>query len=115
MQVRLSLGWVRGGVVICPRHTWKFQLADGRCVGNADDRFRIQTHEVRIVGEDVQVRVTGTRTDSAAQSEVCEADVREVLRTRQPMIQRRELPEEFNPFDAGQRPGIDEHRYDGES
>ena len=41
--------------VTCLYHGWKFHLADGRWDENP--RIRVATHEVRVVGDDIQVAV----------------------------------------------------------
>jgi nitrite reductase (NADH) small subunit len=43
-----------GGVVTCPWHAWRFHARDGRWCDNP--RLAIDTFEVRVVGEDIQVR-----------------------------------------------------------
>lgn len=54
MGAPLSLGSVEGDHVICDRHLWAIRLADGVCREAA--RLRTKTFEVRIVGDQIQVR-----------------------------------------------------------
>ena len=41
--------------VTCPWHLWSFDVATGVCPGNPD--ISVVTHEVRIEGDSVQVRL----------------------------------------------------------
>ncbi len=50
----LSAGWVEDGAVFCPLHGWKFNLKTGACETNCERP--IQTHEVRIRENEVQIR-----------------------------------------------------------
>lgn len=55
MGESLGRGQVRDGAVVCDRHLWAFNLHDGSC---ADvPTLKAQTFEVRVQGEEVQVRV----------------------------------------------------------
>src|SRR3972149_5265446 len=42
------------GVVTCPWHAWRFNACNGKWVDNP--RLSIDTFEVRVVGEEIQVR-----------------------------------------------------------
>ncbi len=55
MGASLSGGHVENGVVTCPWHAWRFRLADGAWADNP--RLKIGCHAVRVVGDEVQVRV----------------------------------------------------------
>jgi nitrite reductase (NADH) small subunit len=48
-------GIVMDRTVTCTWHGWRFSLTDGRWADNP--RVRIATHPVRIVGDEIQVRV----------------------------------------------------------
>jgi nitrite reductase/ring-hydroxylating ferredoxin subunit len=51
----LGMGWIEEGEVVCPLHSWRFRLSDGRCTtmsGHPVHRFRC---EVR--GDEVWVEV----------------------------------------------------------
>lgn len=52
----LSDGMVAGCIVTCPWHGWQFNLASGALV--QDPRVGVTKHETRIVGDDIQVRLT---------------------------------------------------------
>src|ERR1700761_7148248 len=55
MGASLGAGEVCDGVVTCPWHAWRFRVSDGAWADNP--RVKIDRHEVRVVGEDIQVRV----------------------------------------------------------
>jgi len=48
--------------VLCSRHLWAFQLADGACVDVP--RLAAETFEVRVVGDQILVRVPEAEKDS---------------------------------------------------
>jgi nitrite reductase (NADH) small subunit len=52
----LSDGVIGGGVVTCPWHAWQYKLASGALV--QDPGVGVTTHETRIVGDEIQVRLT---------------------------------------------------------
>ncbi|MEN0109401.1 MAG: Rieske 2Fe-2S domain-containing protein [Planctomycetota bacterium] len=45
-----------GPSVVCPWHAWRFRLNDGRWADNP--RLGVDTFDVRVEGDDVQVRAT---------------------------------------------------------
>jgi len=51
----LSEGDVLGNEITCPWHFWTFNIERGTCVGNPD--FRVATHEVKVEGDRVLVRM----------------------------------------------------------
>ena len=51
----LAEGDLMGNEIVCPWHLWGFDVATGLCAGNPD--ISIATHEVRVDGERVMVRV----------------------------------------------------------
>lgn len=55
MGESLALGDIHGDTVLCSRHLWAFQLADGGCVDVP--RLAADTFEVRVDGEQILVRV----------------------------------------------------------
>lgn len=55
MGASLSGGWVHKGVVTCPWHAWRFRITDGCWADNP--KIKIGCHEVRVDGENVQVKV----------------------------------------------------------
>ncbi len=55
MGASLAAGHMENCVVMCPWHAWRFNVCDGTWCDNP--RIRIDHFEVRVVGEDIQVRV----------------------------------------------------------
>lgn len=55
MGASLGAGEVYDGVVACPWHAWRFRVCDGTWCDNP--KLKVSTYEVRVVGEDIQVRV----------------------------------------------------------
>ena len=55
MGASLGLGEVRDGTVVCDRHLWAYRLSDGVCL--EAPKLRAETFEVRIDGDQIQVRV----------------------------------------------------------
>ncbi len=49
----LGQGWIEGKAVVCPWHSWAFDLKSG--VAEPPDRAQVDTFEVRVEGEDVLV------------------------------------------------------------
>lgn len=62
----LATGSVHGGRVICPLHSWVFDLRTGRCP--ADSHEPVAAYPTRCVGRVVEVRVPdpGDQTGSRA-------------------------------------------------
>ena len=54
MGASLGAGCVEGGIVTCPWHAWRFRVSDGAWADNP--RIKIPTYEVRVVGDEIQVR-----------------------------------------------------------
>lgn len=42
----ISKGWVAGGVVTCPWHWWRYELATGQRL--ASDRIQLRTYPVKV-------------------------------------------------------------------
>jgi len=55
MGASLGAGELRDGVVVCPWHAWRFNVCDGTWCDNP--RLGVDTFEVRIEGDEIQVRV----------------------------------------------------------
>lgn len=55
MGASLSGGYVENGIVTCPWHAWRFRVTDGVWADNP--RIRIGCHQVRVVGDDVQIQI----------------------------------------------------------
>jgi nitrite reductase (NADH) small subunit len=51
----LAEGDLIGNEIVCPWHLWSFDLGTGVCPGNAE--VSVATHEVRIDGERILVKV----------------------------------------------------------
>ena len=49
-------GTIDNDVVTCPWHGWSYQITTGTLV--QDPRVGVSRHEVRIVGEEVSIRLT---------------------------------------------------------
>lgn len=55
MGASLSAGPFVDGVVTCPWHAWRFRACDGAWCD--DEKLRVEVFPVRVVGDEVQVRV----------------------------------------------------------
>ena len=55
MGASLATGEVRDGMVICDRHLWGYRLSDGACPDVP--KLKAQTFEIRVQGDQVQVRI----------------------------------------------------------
>ena len=51
----LDEGDLMGNEIVCPWHLWGFDVASGVCTGNPE--ISIRTHETRVEGERVMVRL----------------------------------------------------------
>jgi nitrite reductase (NADH) small subunit/3-phenylpropionate/trans-cinnamate dioxygenase ferredoxin subunit len=54
MGASLADGHLESGVVTCPWHAWRFRVSDGTWCDNP--RIKTDTFEVRVEGDDIQVR-----------------------------------------------------------
>jgi len=63
MGASLGAGEVHDGAVICPWHAWRFDVCHGTWRDNP--KLKVDHFEVRVAGEDVQVRRTPGSTTSA--------------------------------------------------
>ncbi len=52
----LSDGSIAGCIVTCPWHGWQYDLTSGTLV--QDPRVAVTRHETRIVGDEIQVRLS---------------------------------------------------------
>jgi nitrite reductase (NADH) small subunit/3-phenylpropionate/trans-cinnamate dioxygenase ferredoxin subunit len=59
MGASLGAGAVEQGAVTCPWHAWRFRVSDGTWCDNP--RLKIACFEVRVAGDDIQVRVPSNR------------------------------------------------------
>jgi len=55
---RLGLGRIAKGVVSCPLHGAKFELATGRCLTAVMGLPAVVTHQVRVIGGQVEVSLS---------------------------------------------------------
>lgn len=55
MGASLGAGQVYEGAVVCPWHGWRFRVTDGTWCDNP--RIKIAAFEVRVEGDEIQVRV----------------------------------------------------------
>lgn len=56
MGASLAGGYLESGVVSCPWHAWRFSTKDGTWCDNP--KVKIDAFEVRVEGDEVQVKVT---------------------------------------------------------
>ena len=50
----LGRGRVRNGAVVCPVHSYAFNVTNGRCF--TDDRLRVRSYEVVVEDDEIKVR-----------------------------------------------------------
>ena len=55
MGASLAAGHVQDGIVTCPWHAWRFKTCDGTWCDNP--KVKIESFEIRVEGDDIQVRV----------------------------------------------------------
>ena len=54
MGASLAGGYMADGIVTCPWHAWRFCIHNGQWCDNP--RIKIDAFEVRVVGEEIQVK-----------------------------------------------------------
>ena len=54
MGASLGAGEVENGAVACPWHAWRFRVCDGAWADNP--RVKIDCFDIRVVGDEIQVR-----------------------------------------------------------
>jgi nitrite reductase (NADH) small subunit/3-phenylpropionate/trans-cinnamate dioxygenase ferredoxin subunit len=57
MGASLASGWLEDGAVSCPWHAWRFSVTDGTWLDNPKSKVCTPCYEVRVVGQEIQVRV----------------------------------------------------------
>lgn len=57
MGASLVDGYVEGEHVYCPWHAWRFNVCDGCWADNPKAKIRQEVFEVRVAGDEIQVRV----------------------------------------------------------
>jgi len=50
-----------GGIAVCPRHKWKYDLERGKCVNH--DSLPLKKYQVKIEGNDILVSMLPIRVD----------------------------------------------------
>lgn len=60
----LAQGDLIGEEIVCPWHLWGFDVRTGLCPGNAE--FAIATHEVKLEGDSILVKLSPVREASGA-------------------------------------------------
>lgn len=55
MGASLASGYVENGGVMCPWHAWRFCVTTGVWLDNPRSTLCQKTHEVRVVGDEIQV------------------------------------------------------------
>lgn len=65
MGASLAEGDLQDGIVACPWHAWRFDVHDGTWCDNR--RIKIGSFDVRIVGDEIQVRVPDDKPDAAGE------------------------------------------------
>ena len=61
MGASLSGGYLENGIVTCPWHAWRFRVTDGVWADNP--RIKIGCHQVRVVGDDVQIQIASPNAE----------------------------------------------------
>lgn len=59
MGASLASGYVENGGVFCPWHAWKFCVNSGTWLDNPTSKLKQEVYEVRLEGDQIQVRVPG--------------------------------------------------------
>lgn len=67
MGASLGAGQVEDGVVACPWHAWRFKVCDGTWCDNP--RIKIDSFDIRIVGDEIQVCTTPQTKEEAGENE----------------------------------------------
>jgi nitrite reductase (NADH) small subunit/3-phenylpropionate/trans-cinnamate dioxygenase ferredoxin subunit len=62
MGASLADGQLEDGVVACPWHGWRYRVSDGTWCDNK--RIKTDSYEVRVVGDEIQVRVVKDAPDA---------------------------------------------------
>ena len=63
MGASLATGYVEEGAVTCPWHAWRFCVKEGTWLDNPRANLKNDTYEVRIEGNDIQVRIPVPKDD----------------------------------------------------
>ena len=71
MGVSLADGYVEDGVVSCPWHAWRFKTCNGAWCDNP--RISVDSFAVRVLGDEIQVRVSIKEEPNSADESVTES------------------------------------------
>ena len=72
MGASLGAGQLVERTVVCPWHAWRFDITDGTWCDNR--RIKTDSFEVRVVGNDIQVRLREKEPPPARPSTDCPPD-----------------------------------------
>ena len=67
MGASLADGYVEDSAVSCPWHAWRFSLKDGTWLDNSKSGIRSACYEVRVVDNEIQVKVPPASTPASSQ------------------------------------------------
>jgi nitrite reductase (NADH) small subunit len=56
MGASLATGYIEDGGVTCPWHAWRFSVTTGAWLDNPQSKLCQPTFEVRLVGDEIQVK-----------------------------------------------------------
>src|SRR4029079_19579222 len=70
MGASLAGGYMESGIVTCPWHAWRFCIHDGKWCDNP--KIKIDAFEVRIEGNDIQVKVPQSQQPARGQGQPSE-------------------------------------------
>jgi nitrite reductase (NADH) small subunit/3-phenylpropionate/trans-cinnamate dioxygenase ferredoxin subunit len=59
---------VEQDAVMCPWHAWRFSLTDGTWLDNSRSGIRTACYEVRVEGDEIQVRVSAPTATAGSAS-----------------------------------------------
>jgi len=68
MGASLSTGHVEDGGVICPWHAWKFCVREGTWLDSPKSQLNVNKYDVRLQGDDIQVRIPDNSGNAAYSS-----------------------------------------------
>ena len=57
MGASLASGYLEDDAVVCPWHAWRFCVTDGLWLDNPKAKIKTPCYELRVVGEEIQVKV----------------------------------------------------------
>jgi nitrite reductase/ring-hydroxylating ferredoxin subunit len=57
----LTTGEVKGNIVTCPRHFWKYDIETGHCLTH--DSTRLRRYALKVEGDDIYVSLTPVESE----------------------------------------------------